>query len=256
MRTVNRERFLQEAEQYVGYQAPASQPDMFSIAIGQAGIPWNGVFIDVCAKKAGIQLCSHVSTSAALANFVRTGKLYTRPRPGDIAFFEFPSEANFAQPHVGIVTDVEAWDRHGMFQCIEAQVNSGMPRASAAPNGVFKRARYKYELIGFGRPNFERSTYEVTKDPDPGKLLTKPVVKYSIFRPGLKHLQVVVVQQALSAVNGLKGVPRGEWDHKTRSSFTNFQRSIGYTGPAATGIPDENSLRHLAHQTKMFTVSE
>lgn len=254
IKTINRQRFLQEATEFLGYTAALSQPDMFSTAIGQAGIPWNGAFIDVVAKKAGIKICSHVLTNVALADFVRTGKLHMRPRPGDIAFFEFPSTDNFAQPHVGIVTDVDGWDQHGMFQTIEGQVSSGLPRASTVQNGVFKRTRYKYDVIGFGRPNFSRAQNGEARAADPGKLSTKPVVKSSIFRPGLKHKQVTVVQMALSTVNGLKGVPRGEWDHKSRAAFANFQRTVGYVGSAATGVPDKNSLQQLANRTGLFDV--
>jgi hypothetical protein len=258
-----RDRFLQEAENYVGYTAPAGQPDMFSVAIGRPGVLWNGAFIDYIFLKTGVlSSCSYLLTNVALAEAIRSNRVHLRPRPGDVVFIETstdPSQMPFNQPHVGIVTDVSAWDTHGMFQCIEGQTASGMPKGTQLRNGVFKRNRYKYEVLAFTRPNFKRAINELAEaasDPDPGKLPTKPVVKSSILRPGVKHKSIPVIQLALTQVNGLKSHNRGEWDHKTIASFANFQRTIGYIGTAASGTPDGNSLRRLGEITNLFDVVE
>lgn len=249
-----REKFIQEAESFLGYTAPLNQPDMFSIGIGQPGIAWNGAFVDYCAAKIGLQMTSNVLTNVSLASYIRSNRMHFRPQRGDLVFLQTPTDestAPFNQPHVGVITDVSAWKQHGMFQCIEAQTSTGLPKGTALRNGVYRRNRYAYDVIGFARPNFKRTEKRIP-DPASAELLTKLTVKASILRPGLKHPQVTVLQIALSKVNGLRGVPRGEFDHKTRSSFANFQRTIGYVGSAADGIPDLQSLTRLAELTGDF----
>lgn len=248
---------LNEAEKHVGYTAPPSQPDMYSTAVGQPGIPWDGAFIDVVIRRAGFQVHgvpSHVLTAAALARYVLSGKLYTKPRPGDIVFFQGPTDSSqtpFAQPHVGLVTDVEHFVKHGMYKCIEGQTDSGLPKGPVARNGVYSRNRYAYDVIGFARPRYVK-----LQDAHPVKVSTKsiPKVNAGAIRLGLKHPSVVPIQMALATTSGLRGAPRGEFDHKTRAAFANFQRSMGLNGELAAGVPNEASLRILASRTGLFEV--
>jgi peptidoglycan hydrolase-like protein with peptidoglycan-binding domain len=140
---------------------------------------------------------------------------------------------------------------------VEAQTDSGLPRGDKIPNGVFKRTRYKYETIGFARPNFARAIDELAEAADPdaaAKDIMKPLVKSFTWRPGIKHPDVALVQLALSTLNDLKGVPRGEWDSRSQAAFANFQRRIGYTPVEATGIPDGKSLNELATRTGLFRI--
>lgn len=246
-------RLVQEAESHVGYTANQTVPDMFSSAIGRPGIPWAGPFIDVCARKAGIRLPSFVNTASALASFIKTNRIFPRPEPGDIVFFQTASDSNHGQPHVGIVTDVEHFEVHGMFQCVEGQTDSGTPKGLASKNGVYKRNRYEYDVLAFARPNFERA--EATAQlQDPGNDLTKPVVQGPSIKAGMKHKYVVHIQLALAEVVGLHGANRGEFDRKTRAAYANFQRMIGYVGDQASGLPDLASLKVLAQLSGAFRV--
>jgi hypothetical protein len=246
-------RFVQEAESHVGYTANQTVPDTFSSAIGRPGIPWAGPFIDVCARKAGIRLPSFVNTASALASFIKTNRIFPRPEPGDIVFFQTASDSNHGQPHVGIVTDVEHFEVHGMFQCVEGQTDSGTPKGLASKNGVYKRNRYEYDVLAFARPNFERA--EATAQlPDPGNDLTKPVVQGPSIKAGMKHKYVVHIQLALAEVVGLHGANRGEFDRKTRAAYANFQRMIGHVGDQASGLPDSASLKVLAQLSGVFRV--
>lgn len=253
-------RLIQEAESHVGYVANAASPDIFSSTVGKPGAPWNGAFIDVCAKRAGLMLPSHMNTASALASFVKSNRIFQDPRPGDIVFFATATETNYGQPHVGIVTDVEHFAIHGMFQCIEGQTDSGTPKGLPNKNGVYKRNRYVYDVLAFARPNFERAEAdakliaELHAAEDPGKDLTKPLVQGSSIKTGMKHKYVVHIQLALAAVVGLKGAARGEFDRKTRAAYANFQRTIGYVGDQASGIPDSASLKVLAGLTGAFRV--
>ena len=249
-----RSLFISTAESFVGLTVPNLNAVPFTQAIGRQGTTWNGVFIDYCAVKAGLgeEIPSHISTASSLGTFVKSLQLHNRPLPGDIAYFEIPTDVG---PRVGIVTDVSMWEKFGMFQCVEAQTDSGLPRGDKIENGVFKRNRYKYEVIGFARPNFARAINqlaEAASHPDPAKDIMKPLVKSFTWRPGLKHPDVATVQFALSTINDLKGVPRGEWDQRSQAAFANFQRRIGYTPVEANGIPDGKSLNELATRTGLF----
>lgn len=245
--------FINVAESFVGYTTGSNGQDAFTQAIGRPGLTWNGAFVDHCAAKTGLLVPSHLLTASALGYYTKHFMIHKRPAVGDIVFLELTING---QPRVGIVTDVEGWNRHGMFQCIEAQVSSGLPKGLEAENGIYRRNRYKYDVIGFARPNFSRARKLEAHPEDPGKDLTKPVVKSSIWRSELKHPQVIVVQYALGSFNGLVGVPSGHWDHKSRAAYANFQRSIGYLESEAAGIPDRRSLEALAEMTELFTVTD
>jgi hypothetical protein len=251
-----RDLFISTAESFVGLTVPNIESVPFTQAIGRSGTTWNGVFIDYCAVKAGLGriIPSHISTASSLGTFVKSYQLHNRPLPGDIAYFEIPTDVG---PRVGIVTDVSNWEKFGMFQCVEAQTDSGLPRGDKIPNGVFKRTRYKYEVIAFARPNFARALTELAEPVDPdaaAKDIMKPLVKSFTWRPGIKHPDVATVQFALSTVNDLTGVPRGEWDSRSQAAFANFQRRIGYTPVEANGIPDGKSLNELATRTGLFRI--
>jgi hypothetical protein len=72
----------------------------------------------------------------------------------------------------------------------------------------------------------------------------------------MKHPYVELIQVGLAIAVGLHGASRGEFDHKTRAAFANFQRSVGHTGDRASGIPDVDSLKLLARMTQAFRVVE
>lgn len=245
---------IKEAEKYIGYTAPAQQPDMFSQSIGQPGIPWAGAFLDVVIKRSGLLGPSHVLTASVLARYMSEDLIYKNPRPGDIVFFQPSSDSGslpFGQPHVGLVTDVEHFTKHGMFQCIEAQTDSGLPKGNSSKNGVYRRTRYIYEVLAFARPKLSAAGSDLELSTKKEQKL--PVINSSIIRPGLKHPSVVIIQLALSAVVGLRGAPKGEFDHKTRAAFANFERSLGLHGERAAGIPNPSTLKALAAASKLFT---
>jgi hypothetical protein len=226
--------------------------------VGYPDKDWNGSFIDVIARTVGLNLPSHVHTAAALSYYFQRGMTHVRPKPGDIVFFSFSHGDPQGMPHVGIVTDVEHFSKHGMFQTIEAQTSNGTPKGSAANDGVYRRNRYVYEVLAFARPNFKRTfpkKQDAAAHPDPGKLPTKPSVKSSIIIPGLKHPCIITVQLALGMTVGLRGAKRGEWDHKTAAAFANFQRRIGYIGSSVNGIPDLPSLERLSLETGNFFIT-
>lgn len=256
MTRANREAFLSEAEKHIGYQTRMNNGSTYGELVGYRDRDWNGSFIDVISRTVGLNLPSHVHTAAALSYYFQRGMTHVRPKPGDIVFFSFSNGEPQGMPHVGIVTDVQHFAKHGMFQTIEAQTSNGTPKGSQVNDGVYRRTRYVYDVLAFARPNFSRTfpkNRNVRADhPDPGKLPTKPFVKSSVINPGLKHPYVVTVQLALGIAVGLRGAKRGEWDHKSVAAFANFQRRIGYIGSNVNGVPDLNSLERLALETGNF----
>lgn len=248
----NREAFLNEAEKHLGYKVRMNKSSTYGELVGHPDKAWSGSFIDVIARTVRLNLPSHVHTPAALSYYFQRGMTHVRPKPGDIVFYNFSNDEPQGMPHVGIVTDVEHFSKHGMFQAIEGQTSNGTPKGSQANDGVYRRNRYVYEVLAFARPNFSRTFGTSSELPDPDKLPTN-VVKSSVIIPGLKHpAYVTPVQLALAVAVGLKGAKRGEWDHKTAAAFANFQRRIGYIGSAADGIPDQASLERLAKETGNF----
>ena len=256
------ELFAAAAEKHIGYQARPGRLSTYGELTGHQGCPWAGAFIDVVARHMNLKLPSLVQTNAGLGEFIRTGSIHVRPQVGDIVFFNFSQADAYGMPHVGLVTDVSHFQEHGMFQTIEGETSHGGPKGSQLNDGVFKRTRYVYDVLAFARPNFKR-TFTSEVQPASGaqaqadiKLPTKPVVKSSILKPGLRHPSVVHLQLALAATVGLRGAARGELDHKTQAAAANFQRTLGYVGTDANGIPDLPTLTRLANETGLFIATD
>ena len=259
-RSAKVEKLLQVATSYEGYSAAAGSPDIFSSKVGKPGAHWNGIFIDVAMSEAGFELpTTHVSSAVALQYYVQSGRMHVRPRRGDVVFYTFPTDSEsgpYNQMHVGIVTDSSNISRDGSFKVLEGQIDAGLPKAGRQPrNGVHVRTRYLTDVVAFGRPALKQKVLtDGDQDPAATQLLTKPVIKASIMKPGLKHKQVTVLQLELK-LNGLfVGSTSGVLDGRTMAAFSNFQRSIGYVGSEVTGIPDKQSLNRLAQIHQTFNV--
>ncbi len=254
-----RDRILQVATSYEGYAAAASAPDIFSSKVGKPGAHWNGIYVDVVLMEAGLELpTTHVGTAAALQYYIKSGRLHVTPKPGDVAFFTFPTDGEtgpYNQMHVGIVTDAANFLRDGSFKVIEGQIDAGLPRTSnRVKNGVHVRVRYSTDVVGFGRPVLkQKSLTDELSDP---KLLTKPTLKASIMKAGLKHRTVLLLQQELKAEKLFTGVYTGVLDARTMAAVASFLRTIGYVGSQATGIPDMHTLQRLAQIRKTFNVTD
>jgi hypothetical protein len=245
--------FLTEAARHLGYRSQAGRVSTYGERIGYTGQPWSGSFIDYVAKVTDVDIPSCVYPPAALANFVRTGRLFVNPKPGDVVFFNFSTGAHFEMPHVGIVIDVTGVTFNGSFKTIEANIDTGLPNGPQDRNGIFERTRYLTDVIGFGRPNFSRSRL---KDLPEEELTGNTGRTVNLARVlSLKPcLDVEILQLALAEEVGLRNAKRGFYDAQTKSAFANFQRKIGYVGDDATGVPDRKSLEALAIKTKLFSV--
>jgi hypothetical protein len=245
-----RDRFLETARVHLGYRAQPGMMSYYGGTVGYQGLPWDGAFIDVVAREAGVPLTACVYSPTALAEFVSQRRLQLKPRPGDIVFYTFSTGEDFGMPHVGIVTDVTGWEKFSAFKAIEAQVSSGLAKGGSTNDGVFERTRYRHEVIGFGRPDFRVRPAKELPEAD-----GRPGVKLSQLRPGKRYASIERVQLALGVKCGLRNAARGTWDGQTASAYARWQRMIGYTGKDVTGIPDSDSLERLGRETGYFRVT-
>jgi hypothetical protein len=129
--------------------------------------PWCGSFVMWCANEAGVKVPNTVYTPGGAAAFKKAGNWIdgdvADPEPGDIAYFDFPSDGVDRISHVGIVV---ADNGDGTVWCIEGNT-SGNPKGSQRNGGeVCKKLRaYKknpknvlVSIVGFGRPKFGASS--------------------------------------------------------------------------------------------------
>jgi len=252
LRSSLRNTFLLEAQSHLGTRVRVGTLSPFAQRVGYAGhdLPWSGAFIDCVARDAGLVVPACVQTAAGLAEFVRARRLTERPRPGDIVFYAWPTAANFGMPHVGIVLETHRYRSSGIFAAIEAQVSSGLPRASKDRDGVFIRARERNDVLAFVRPEFKHR-------PAIGEL-PETAAKISIraIRPSSKpNLDTEALQQALALKCNLEGHIQGIFDEKTKRALARWMRSIGFVGDDSESGPELNSLERLGRETGLFQVT-
>lgn len=254
--------FLSEAASQVGYTSRPNRNSAFGERTGYNSQPWSGSFIDYVAQRTDVDIPSCAYAAAALQYFVRTGRFHVRPKPGDIAFFAFSTGAHFEMPHVGIVTDTTGVTFNGSFKTIEAEIDPGTPKGQNTRDGVHTRVRYLTDVIGFGRPNFRRTRLKLPAGGGPEDLqlstnnVKLPKVNLARVLSWKPCMDVELIQIALSTTVDLQNAKKGFFDAQTKSAFANFQRSVGYVGPDASGIPDVKSLQLLAAKTnfKIFQI--
>lgn len=241
-----RERFINKALEYVGYEASYGLENTFGQRAGLNGKPWNGLFIDVVASEAGVRLpVAHTVSTVALAYYLGHGFFHVRPRRGDIVFLQTSTASEFGSPHIGVVLDTQRHAIDGIIQTVEAMTASGLPKQVQTPNGVYVRNRHQTEVIGYARPRYKTASPLTPNE-------NAPEVTPAQARPGIKHKSVVLIQLALAKITGISGLPKGHFDAKTKLAYAKFQRDIGYVGDSASGVVDYNSLKLLGDLTGLF----
>lgn len=102
------ERVLAFASIEVGYaETPAnSNRTKYGQWFGLDGVSWCGMFVSWVYDKAGVNLGNigftkgFAGCQTAVAHFRKTGEVTTKPRPGDIAFFDWQWDGRY--DHTGI----------------------------------------------------------------------------------------------------------------------------------------------------------
>jgi hypothetical protein len=244
-RTVNRNRFLATAQSYEGYTANPDKTNVFGAQTGYNGTPWAGSYVDVIARESGILLPALVYPPAGLQVFERTRKIrrFSKPQPGDLVFYAFPTDGDFSVPHVGIVTDTEHYRTYGVFKALEGQTATGYARGNQAKNGVYTRIRYEMDVLAFVKVDFHNT---VILEPNE----SAPTVSLAQVTSGKNPEAVEIVQTALASLGIGREFRRGTWNALMTSAYAAWQRQIGFVSP--TGKPTMDDLLRLGRETGHF----
>ena len=247
-----RDSFIAEAQSHLGTRFRAGTLSPFAQRVGYAGhdLPWSGAFIDCVARDTGLLLPACVQTAAGLAEFIRAGRLTEKPRPGDIVFYAWSTVPGFGMPHVGVVTETDRYKSQGIFAAIEAQVSSGLPKASKDRDGVFLRARVRNDVLAFVRPEFKHRP-AIGETPETAAKISIRSIKAS----NKPNLDTEALQRALTLKCDLQGYTPGIFDAKTKLALARWMRSIGFVGADAEGEPELNALERLGRETGLFHVT-
>lgn len=163
------ELFIEIAKGEIGYIEEAVPENKTKYQ--KANQPWCGAFVNWCAKEAGVKIPNTVYTPAGAEAFKKKKSWYEGedviPQPGDVVYFDFPSDGVDRISHVGIVVKD---NQDGTVTCIEG--NTSPDKKGDQRNGgevclkiraYKKKNRNKFKpnlpvaIVGFGRPEFKGS---------------------------------------------------------------------------------------------------
>jgi hypothetical protein len=159
-------RFVQVAKSQVGYiEGPKDNETKYGAYTKANFQPWCGSFVNWCANEAGVKIPNTVYTPGGAAAFKKAnawidGDL-ADPEPGDIAYFDFPSDGVDRISHVGIVIEDNG---DGTVWCVEGNTTGDGKKGSQRNGGeackklrAFKKNPKKVQIsiVGFGRPKFK-----------------------------------------------------------------------------------------------------
>lgn len=262
----NTNKIVETARDYLGYTARGNNSNTFAISAGLTGeyFPWDGAFIDRVLAEAGVTgYPAHGNTASALSFHLASGDVRTNPRAGDLVFYAFQTAsgtASFDSPHIGVVTDVSRWKKEQSFRAVEAQVNSGQPKAPKDANGVYERTRFKADVLCFVRIKPVKHSKRPANEKE--SITVRPAAltrcassqQAASAKPELRR-EVEAVQLALAfhPYIKLRNANRGVYDAKTRSAAAAFQRFIGKRPDECTGWLTVEDLQSLGNNGEFFT---
>jgi hypothetical protein len=125
--------------------------------------PWCGSFVNWCGNESGVKIPNTVYTPGGAQAFKKANSWIdgdlADPEPGDIAYFDFPSDGVDRISHVGIVA-IDNGD--GTVWCIEGNTSSSEKGSQRNGGEVAKKLRafkknkknIMVSIVGFGRPKF------------------------------------------------------------------------------------------------------
>ena len=162
-------RLIEVAKAEVGYiEGPKDNETKYGAFTKANFQPWCGSFVMWCANEAGVKVPNTVYTPGGAAAFKKSGQWIdgdvADPEPGDIAYFDFPSDGVDRISHVGIVIEDNG---DGTVWCIEGNTTGDGKKGSQRNGGecckklrAFKKNKkgVMISIVGFGRPKFKGST--------------------------------------------------------------------------------------------------
>ena len=165
-----RKKFIETARAEVGtIEGPKDNETKYGAFTKANFQPWCGSFVNWCANQVGLKIPNCVYTPAGATAFIKKDQWEKAeeaiPLPGDIVFFDFPSDGVDRISHVGIVVKDNG---DGTVTCIEGntapdkkgdQRNGGQVclkvRAYKKKNGSKLRKSQPVAVVGFGKSVFK-----------------------------------------------------------------------------------------------------
>ena len=159
------ERLIEVALAEVGYiEGPKDNETKYGKFTKADFQPWCGSFVNWCGNEAGVKIPNTVYTPGGAAAFKKAGSWIdgdvADPEPGDIAYFDFPSDGVDRISHVGIVVEDNG---DGTVWCVEGNTTGEGKKGSQRNGGecckklrAFKKNKkgIMISIVGFGRPKF------------------------------------------------------------------------------------------------------
>jgi hypothetical protein len=159
------ERLIEVALAEVGYiEGPKDNETKYGKFTKADFQPWCGSFVNWCGNEAGVKIPNTVYTPGGAAAFKKAGAWIdgdlADPEPGDIAYFDFPSDGVDRISHVGIVVEDNG---DGTVWCVEGNTTGEGKKGSQRNGGeccrklrAFKKNKkgVMISIVGFGRPKF------------------------------------------------------------------------------------------------------
>lgn len=248
-------RVITQCASQVGYREGSNNYNKYAPIAGHGQHQsWCATFLVAEFKIAGQELPSGATTAGCYNNcnaFKQARRFSYYPGVGAI-FFIGPSGST----HTGLVYGYDSI----YVYTIEGNSNND---GSSNGNGVYKNRRTRASIYGYGYPNYSHAI--VAADPKFGPVQSStppvssgvPTLEVYNVQPGHNNSDVLVLQKALKKVfpdfNYSTGP--GVFGPATRSVYTRWQKSVGYTGSDADGKPGLASLTRLATKTGMFKAS-
>lgn len=162
-----RNQFLMTARAEIGtVEGPKDNETKYGAFTKANYLPWCGSFVMWCAHQVGLKIPNVVSTATGASKFQGTGGWSNaetaKPKPGDLAFFDF-QEGGTPIDHVAIVVRDNL---DGTVTTIEGNTSGDKKKSSSERNGgeVAQKVRaYKANnkkqlkafIVGFGSPKFK-----------------------------------------------------------------------------------------------------
>lgn len=223
---------------------------------GENGLPWCDMTVSYAAYHSNNvgPVCfgyKHDYTVEHAQTFANHGGWHVDTagiQRGDIVFFDWAgSNGISAIDHVGVVEFVDIDGVH----TIEGNIDN-----------VCKRMlRHSDFIAGYGRPMYAPDPIVPPPLPVPSPVpVPLPIVSLALVRsasdggpaaPG----PVTLVQNALAKLGFIHFTNRGDFGPMTIYGYSQFQKSLGYTGSDASGHPGITSLTALGKKTGLFVAA-
>jgi surface antigen len=252
MANVPASRVLAVARKEIGYREGRNNDTKYGRWYPMNHNAWCAMFVSWVASQAGASniIPKHAWTPSGAQWFKDRGRYNKTPKKGAIVYFFWPSMGRIA--HVGIVEAVKA---DGSIVTIEGNTS---PNGGRTGDGVYRLVR-RANIDGFGHPDYG-------PEPKPKPVAKMPVVSLAVMRrvaltgkvKAGDRAHVKLVKEALYK----KKLIAKAWTLTTnfskgnRAAYASYQRSKGFRGRDADGIPGVSTLTSLGKETGVFKVGK